>query len=413
MELADGAKLVVPAGALTATTEIKITKLELDDVAALPMNLEPTGKPPTPSSRVTAKGRPLLDPPTIEGAPIAALLDLLKAHENRTRYRARLELRERNHAEVKAALDAWVDRLDSKDPKLRHHQTEALWVYQGVRGRNLPLLREVLACDNHNARAAGTRQLRWWHASLPDAAQLLRTSCNDPSGLVRLEAAMAASYFGTSQALEAALDVLAHPMDNYLTYALRTSLDSASLKPLWNGNPSFDATRPLFAKFISTSARPDGGDGAVGGRAGRGRNQNPRAAQDQDPFDRLDPQIVTISCVPERMLFSVTEFKVKAGAPVKLILENPDATPHNLAICKPGTADDIGFAANEMAKLPDAFEKMDFLPKSPDVLFATDMVLENRSGTLRFHAPQEKGGYPYICSFPGHYLVMRGMMVVE
>jgi len=120
-----------------------------------------------------------------------------------------------------------------------------------------------------------------------------------------------------------------------------------------------------------------------------------------------------MSTVPERMLFTVTEFRVKSGAPVKLIFENPDATPHNLLIVEPGSEDKIGEAANEMAKLPDAFEKMDFIPKSDKILHATKMVLPNKSETLRFHAPKQSGRYPYICSFPGHYLVMRGVMVVE
>jgi len=115
----------------------------------------------------------------------------------------------------------------------------------------------------------------------------------------------------------------------------------------------------------------------------------------------------------ERMLFTVTEFKVKAGAPVKLILENPDATPHNLVLCQPGAADKIGEAANEMAKLPDAFEKSDFVPKSDQILHATKMLQPNQTDTLRFHAPRTPGSYPYICSFPGHYLVMRGVMIVE
>ena len=51
--------------------------------------------------------------------------------------------------------------------------------------------------------------------------ELLKIGSNDPSGIVRLEAAIAASYIGTAEALEAALDLLKHPMDSYLTYALR------------------------------------------------------------------------------------------------------------------------------------------------------------------------------------------------
>ena len=31
---------------------------------------------------------------------------------------------------------------------------------------------------------------------------------------------------------------------------------------------------------------------------------------------------------------------------------------------------------------------------------------------LRFEAPQEPGVYPYVCTFPGHWIVMNGKMVV-
>ena len=73
----------------------------------------------------------------------------------------------------------------------------------------------------------------------------------------------------------------------------------------------------------------------------------------------------------------------------------------------------IGQAANQMATLPGAFEKMDFVPKSEKVMHATKMLKQGETDTLRFHAPKEPGRYPYICSFPGHYLVMRGVMIVE
>lgn len=45
VELAGGGKVVIPPGALAQEVRIKITKLELDDVAALPPNLEAAGKP--------------------------------------------------------------------------------------------------------------------------------------------------------------------------------------------------------------------------------------------------------------------------------------------------------------------------------------------------------------------------------
>jgi azurin len=97
---------------------------------------------------------------------------------------------------------------------------------------------------------------------------------------------------------------------------------------------------------------------------------------------------------------------------VKLVFENPDVTPHNLLIVQPGAADEVGLAGNEMAKTPDGFAK-GFIPDSPKILHKTKMLNQGDSEVLRFNAPTAKGKYPYICTFPGHWLVMKGEMVVE
>lgn len=342
--------------------------------------------------RVTAKGRPLQTAPKIAGESLPKLLDLLKSPDYRTRYTAKLELRERDATQVKAALTPWLAGLKASEPRYLHQQLEALWLTRSLGTENPSLLAKLIDAPNHHVRAAATHQLRWAAPSATTHAQL-RARANDTNGLVRLEAAITASYVGTAEARAAALDLLAHPMDTYLNYALRTALDSETLRKFGPVPPS-----PQAAAFIA----------ATNPKAkGAGKKEAP------DPFDKLNPTVVQISTIAERMLFTVMEFKVKAGAPVKLIFDNPDATPHNLLIVKPGSEDKIGEAANEMAKLPDAFEKNDFIPKSDQILHATKMLTQNKSETLRFHAPKQAGKYPYICSFPGHYLVMRGVMVVE
>lgn len=45
VELVGGGKVTIPAGALNEAIPIKITKLDLNDIAALPDNMEPAGKP--------------------------------------------------------------------------------------------------------------------------------------------------------------------------------------------------------------------------------------------------------------------------------------------------------------------------------------------------------------------------------
>ncbi len=118
---------------------------------------------------------------------------------------------------------------------------------------------------------------------------------------------------------------------------------------------------------------------------------------------------LTIIAVAEEMRFDVTEFTVRAGQSVVLTLDNPDYLPHNLIIVNPGTADEI--VAEAIALGGDGFA-MDFAPDSPDVLHATRMLNMNEEETLEFTAPEEPGEYPYVCTFPGHGEMMRGMMVV-
>jgi azurin len=395
--------------------------------------------------RVTAKGRELEEAPKIAGASAPELLKLLESDNYRTRYRAKIELRGRSLGDVEEHLKTasgmspdgsirktfflnGVRQPDDPPPSPRK-LLETLWLLESFRhqmkepairqmerttirprGQEWPIIPDVeseliqhlLQHQDHRYKAAATRALRWRGAVIDPASELLRRSANDPSGLVRLEAAIAASYIGTSDAIEAALDLLKHPMDSYLTYALRTTLDSHTLKPLWHNNADFLAKHPQLVKFLEDSEPKKPAQMA-----------KRKKAEQADPFD-LQPGVtaVTIKAIPERLLFDLREFKVKAGAPVKLTFDNPDVTPHNLVIVQPGAADEVGMAGNEMAKLTDGMAK-GFIPQSPKILHHTKLLMQGDAETLRFKAPETAGRYPYICTFPGHWLVMKGEMVVE
>jgi putative heme-binding domain-containing protein len=116
------------------------------------------------------------------------------------------------------------------------------------------------------------------------------------------------------------------------------------------------------------------------------------------------------------MLFTVKQFAVTAGQPVKIVFTNPDATDHNLVIVKPEALAEVGMAANEMAKDP-RNANSDFVPESKRelILHASAMIGPTRRSpvhVLRFRAPAEPGIYPYVCTFPGHWVVTNGDMVV-
>ena len=354
--------------------------------------------------RVVPKGARLPPAPVIAGAPIPALLEHLKSPQYRIRDLAKRELAARGRTTVEAPLTAWVRTLDSKDPRFRHHQVEALWAYRNIGAINPALFREVVACEEPLARAAATKQLRYWHAQLPDAIDWLRARANDESGLVRMEAVIAATYIGGAVALEAILGALERPADAHLGYAIRTSLDSAALARVWKGNQSYLAAHPQITAF---QRRHDA-------LASKRKKSGPTNQSPTEPvFDR-QPDLLTvhIASVPERMLFDVKKFEVKPGQPVKLVFSNPDAMQHNLVIVKPGALEEVGMAGNEMAKDPDGI-KRDFVPRTDKVLHATKLIDPQGTAILRFKAPIEPGSYPYLCTFPGHWVIMNGVMEVK
>ena len=128
-------------------------------------------------------------------------------------------------------------------------------------------------------------------------------------------------------------------------------------------------------------------------------------------LNRIGTLEITLRAVEAKMTFDKKSLVVPTGRSVSLVFDNPDLMPHNVVFVKPGSAERVGNAADAMASLPDGFEK-NFIPASPDVLFATPLVNPGKSFRLTFNAPAEPGEYPFLCSFPGHWRVMQGVLIV-
>jgi len=128
--------------------------------------------------------------------------------------------------------------------------------------------------------------------------------------------------------------------------------------------------------------------------------------------DQHDATTIWIEVIPEQMKFDVDTFAVKAGKKIILELDNRDGMQHNLLILKPNSLQKVGEAADAMLRDPKASEKH-YVPEMPEVLFATEMLGPNDVYTLKFTAPTQPGYYPFVCTFPGHWRMMNGVMVVE
>ena len=123
---------------------------------------------------------------------------------------------------------------------------------------------------------------------------------------------------------------------------------------------------------------------------------------------REKPFRITISTIEDKMLYDIKEFNVETGKSVILTFKNKDFPPHNLLIVKPGKADEVANLAIALGN--DGFGKQ-WRPDTPMILWGSTMIDYDEETVLSFTAPAP-GDYPYVCTFPGHAMMMRGVMKV-
>jgi putative heme-binding domain-containing protein len=121
--------------------------------------------------------------------------------------------------------------------------------------------------------------------------------------------------------------------------------------------------------------------------------------------------VFVVRTIPEQMLYDKTLIVVEVGKPVALMLINDDAMPHNLVVVTPGAMEEIGTAAEKMPPEPDA-QGRHYIPESPKVLHASKLVEPGQQMKLSFTAPEVPGDYQYVCTFPGHWRRMNGILAV-
>lgn len=105
--------------------------------------------------------------------------------------------------------------------------------------------------------------------------------------------------------------------------------------------------------------------------------------------------------------FDPPRLKVNPGDEVTINLENADSTHqmHNFLVVRPGTRGDVVTQALGMGETGPAKQ---FVPESPAILAHSDLLAPDKTQSLTFTMPDEAGVYPYVCTFPGHGLVMYG-----
>ncbi len=140
-------------------------------------------------------------------------------------------------------------------------------------------------------------------------------------------------------------------------------------------------------------------------------NSKPLSINQSVDIGKAD-KVIVIRTIKNTMKFDKALIKVKAGTVVQIRFENIDFMQHNLLILKPGSLEKVGAAADVLAQ--DAKNlNANYIPKMPEVLYYTPLINPDGKFTLKFKVPSTKGKYPFICSFPGHWRIMQGVMEVE
>lgn len=195
--------------------------------------------------RITYPSRELVKAPKIAGASIDELLENLKLHEDRARYRTRRELRGRDTAEVLAATKKWVAGLDKSAAGYEHQLLEALWVTWGHNKIDQDLLNQLLKSPDHKVRSASVRAVRYNGHQIANQLELLKAAAEDKHGRVRLEALTAASWLPKEDALSVLSIVKAQPTDDWMKEPLQMASTTITGVAPPKGKPKTKVPRHL------------------------------------------------------------------------------------------------------------------------------------------------------------------------
>ncbi|MFH7014975.1 azurin [Flavobacterium sp. FlaQc-47] len=115
----------------------------------------------------------------------------------------------------------------------------------------------------------------------------------------------------------------------------------------------------------------------------------------------------------DQMQFSTNELRAQAGKPITLTLKHVGKIPkeamgHNLVILQQGT-DEAAFASKAIAA-----GDTDYIPASEkaSIIAHTKLLGGGEEDTIEFTI-DKKGTYNFLCTFPGHVSMMKGVLIVE
>ena len=124
-----------------------------------------------------------------------------------------------------------------------------------------------------------------------------------------------------------------------------------------------------------------------------------------------DARPVTIETA-SNLAYKTQELRARPAEKLAVTFVNPDVVPHNWVLVKPGTLAAVGTLADGLIADPEAVARH-YVPKTNDVIAYADITEPGQRQTIFFTAPAAPGRYPFLCTFPGHWKLMNGVLIVE
>lgn len=116
----------------------------------------------------------------------------------------------------------------------------------------------------------------------------------------------------------------------------------------------------------------------------------------------------------DTLQYNIKEIAATPGEKLNIELTNVGSMPkvtmaHNFVLLKAMPDADVNALAMTAASKPP-----EYLPDDQSkVLARTKMLGAGEKDMISVTVPNEAGSYPFICTFPGHFTLMRGNLVVK
>ncbi|MEZ4829962.1 MAG: plastocyanin/azurin family copper-binding protein, partial [Bacteroidia bacterium] len=346
--------------------------------------------------RIVYKDAPVYKPITLSKENPRQLVNALKNDNLFWRMTAQRLLVERGDQDVLGDLYKLVKNTATDEIGLNGAAVHALWTIHGLgalSGNNDEANKVVIAALSHpgaGVRKAAAQVLphTWWARTELAKSGLI----SDPDLHTRLAAFLVMSEMPEAEDVGSAL--------------FAATADTVNLNDPWLSN----------ALYIAAHTHADGFLAAAEGQTVpplvetfRQNHSGPKTEINAE--GDFSGKKIFIKTIANQMKYDLKTFNVVAGEMVEISFENTDLLQHNLLILAPGSLEKVGAEADKLAQDPKGMEQ-GYIPKMKEVLHASGLADPKEIIRMRFKAPATPGDYPFVCTFPGHWRMMNGVMKV-